>query len=139
MERNWAGNHAYGARTLHRPGTLEELRELVAAAPRLRVLGTRHAFNAITDSEELVSLERLPAEVEHDPGAGTVRVSGGTRYGTLAADLEPLGLALGNLASLPHISVAGAVATAPATEMWGSEARLESARPRGSRPAASVP
>ena len=112
MERNWAGNHAYGARTLHRPGTLGELQELVAATPRIRVLGTRHAFNAITDSEELVSLERLPAEVTHDPETGTVRVSGGTRYGTLAADLEPLGLALANLASLPHISVAGAVATA---------------------------
>jgi xylitol oxidase len=112
VERNWAGNHAYGERKLHRPATLEELRERIAAAPRIRVLGTRHAFNAITDSEELVSVDRLPAEVEHDSDAGTVRVSAGMRYGTLAAALEPLGLALANLASLPHISVAGAVQTA---------------------------
>ena len=34
------------------------------------------------------------------------------RYGELAAVLRAEGLALGNLASLPHISVAGAVATA---------------------------
>ena len=43
---------------------------------------------------------------------GTVSVGGSTRYGELAETLKAEGLALGNLASLPHISVAGAVATA---------------------------
>ena len=112
MERNWAGNHAYGARALHRPETIEQLQELVAAAPRIRVLGSRHSFNALPDSDELVSLERLPADVEVDPDKGTVRCSGGTTYSALAAELAPHGLALANLASLPHISVAGAIATA---------------------------
>jgi len=112
VERNWAGNHAYRARELHRPGSLEELRELLARTPRIRVLGTRHSFNAIADSDELVSLERLPATVTADAGAGTVSVPGGMSYGALAGELDRLGLALANLASLPHISVAGAVATA---------------------------
>ena len=112
MERNWAGNHAYGARALHRPETIEQLQELIAAAPRIRVLGTRHSFSAIADSDELVSLERLPADVEVDRDAGTVRCSGGTTYGALAGELEQHGLALANLASLPHICVAGSVATA---------------------------
>jgi xylitol oxidase len=112
VERNWAGNHAYGAIALHRPETIEQLQELIAATQRIRVLGSRHTFSALPDSDELVSLERLPADVEVDPGRGTVRCSGGTSYGALAAELKRHGLALANLASLPHISVAGAVQTA---------------------------
>jgi alditol oxidase len=41
-----------------------------------------------------------------------VSFAGSVRYGELAATLNAEGLALRNLASLPHISVAGAVATA---------------------------
>ncbi|HEV3465385.1 MAG TPA: D-arabinono-1,4-lactone oxidase [Actinomycetota bacterium] len=111
-ERNWAGNYAYRAGRLHRPATLEQVQELVAAAPRLRVLGSRHSFNDIADSAELVSLEGLPAEVAVDRAAGTVSVPAGLRYGELAGTLAAEGLALANLASLPHISVGGAVATA---------------------------
>jgi xylitol oxidase len=91
---------------------MEELREIVAAAPRLRVLGSRHSFTGIADSAELLSLDALPAETVVDRAARTISVGGSTRYGELAATLEAEGLALGNLASLPHISVAGAVATA---------------------------
>jgi xylitol oxidase len=87
------------------------VRELVAGASRLRVLGSRHSFNDIADSEELVSLDRLPAGVVVDHAAGTVSCSGAVRYGELAEALAAEGLALANLASLPHISVAGAVAT----------------------------
>lgn len=110
--RNWAKNHTYRAAVLHRPTSVAELQEVVAAAPRIRALGSRHCFNDIADSDALVSLEALPDVVEVDEAAGTVRVSGGTRYGTLAGRLHPLGWAVHNLASLPHISVAGAVATA---------------------------
>lgn len=112
MERNWAGNHAYGARELHRPATLEQLQELIAGAPRIRALGTRHSFNAIADSDELVSLQGLPDDIAVDHAAGTVALAGGVSYGTLAGALAREGVALANLASLPHISVAGAVATA---------------------------
>jgi xylitol oxidase len=41
----------------------------------------------------------------------TVSVTGGTRYGVLAAQLQSQGYALHNTGSLPHISVAGATAT----------------------------
>ena len=109
---NWAGSHRYRAARLHRPATLEQLRELVAAAPKVRVLGSRHSFTDIADSEELVSLEGLPADVAVDHAAGTVSCSAGLRYGDLAEALHAEGVALANLASLPHISVAGAVATA---------------------------
>ncbi|MGY1616157.1 D-arabinono-1,4-lactone oxidase [Geodermatophilus sp. SYSU D00691] len=108
----WAGNYAYRAERLHEPKTLEQVQELVAAAPRIRVLGSRHSFNDIADSAELLSLDALPAEVVVDHEAGTVSLPGSMRYGELAGVLAGEGLALHNLASLPHISVAGAVATA---------------------------
>ena len=109
---NWAGNHAYRAAVVHRPASLDQLRELVAGAGRLRALGSRHSFSEIADSDELVSLDGLPAEVAVDHGAGTVSVGAGLRYGELAEALKAEGVALANLASLPHISVGGAVATA---------------------------
>jgi xylitol oxidase len=112
QEHNWAGNHTYRAQRLHRPSTLEQVREIVAAAPQIRVLGSRHSFNGIGDASELVSLDSLPPDVTVDREAGTVSFAAGVRYGELAEVLAAEGLALRNLASLPHISVAGAVATA---------------------------
>jgi alditol oxidase len=111
-ETNWAGNYRYRAGKLHRPSTVEQLQEVVANAPRVRALGSRHSFTDLADSDELVSLEGLPKEVAVDREAGTVSFSAALRYGELAEVLEREGLALANLASLPHISVAGAVATA---------------------------
>jgi len=109
---NWAGNYTYRAERLHRPSSLEQLRAIVAAAPRVRVLGTRHSFNDIGDSSELVTLAALPADLVVDRAAGTVSFGAGITYGALAEALNREGLALHNLASLPHISVAGAIATA---------------------------
>jgi len=114
----WAGTYTYRAERLHRPRSLPELQEIVATAPRVRVLGSRHSFTDIADSAELVSLEALrttealPADVVVDRDAGTVSFGAGMKYGELAEVLGDEGLALANLASLPHISVAGAVATA---------------------------
>ena len=110
--RNWAGNHTYRAAELLRPTSLEELRDVVRAAERLHVLGSRHCFNDIADAPVLVSLDGMPHLLELDTAARTVRLSGGMRYGTLAAALHERGWAVHNLASLPHISVAGAIATA---------------------------
>lgn len=110
--RNWAGNVTYGAERLLRPGSLEELAEAVATEPRLRVLGSRHSFNDLADSPgALVSLERLPRQAVELVAEDVVRVPAGARHGELVPDLDRLGVALANLASLPHISVAGAVAT----------------------------
>jgi alditol oxidase len=112
-EANWAGNYRYRAARVHRPSSLEQVREIVGSAPRVRVLGSRHSFNGIADSAELLSLEDLPHDLVVDHDAGTVSFSAGLRYGQLAAGaLREEGLALHNLASLPHISVAGAIATA---------------------------
>ncbi|GAB4107454.1 FAD-binding protein [Micromonospora taraxaci] len=111
--RNWAGNVRYAARAFHRPTSTDELRRLVAGSTRLRAVGSGHSFNRFGDTDgDLVSLAGLPQTVEVDHERGQVTVSGAMRYGDLARQLHTQGYALANLASLPHISVAGAVATA---------------------------
>ena len=112
-ERNWAGNYGYQAPQIAHPASVAELQDLVTGAAKIRALGSRHSFNDIADTAgTLVVLDRLDAGISVDAQNMTVTVSGGTRYGTLAAELQRRGFALHNLASLPHISVAGAVATA---------------------------
>ncbi|GLW47726.1 putative xylitol oxidase [Streptomyces sp. NBRC 14336] len=111
---NWAGNITYAAKELRRPHSLDALRALVAGSRRVRVLGSGHSFNAIAEPGAegvLVSLAELPAPIDVDTAARTVRVGGGVRYAELARVVHGHGLALPNMASLPHISVAGSVAT----------------------------
>jgi xylitol oxidase len=111
---NWAGNITYAAKELHRPHSLHALQNLVAGSSRVRVLGSGHSFNEIAEPGEdgvLLSLDALPPEIDVDTTARTVRVGGGVRYAELAREVHRHGLALANMASLPHISVAGSVAT----------------------------
>lgn len=108
---NWSGTTAFGAERLHRPQSVEQVQETVAGAAHVRVIGSRHSFNAIADSAELMTLEALPADVRVDREAGTVSFAARLRYRDLIAVLNAESLALRNLASLPHITVAGAIAT----------------------------
>src|SRR5918992_1082002 len=110
--KNWAGNYVYRAEKLHRPSTIEQVQEIIANAPGVRVLGSRHSFNDIADSSELLTLEAMPVDAVVDHGANTVSFNAALKYGELVEMLSAEGVALHNLASLPHISVAGAVATA---------------------------
>lgn len=113
VERNWAGNIAYSAARFHEPTSVAQLQSIVAAATKVRAVGSRHSFNAIADTTgDQVSLSALDRVVELDTEACTVTVDGGIKYGELATQLHERGWALANLASLPHISVAGACATA---------------------------
>ena len=110
---NWAGNYTYRAARLHRPETVEQLQELVHRGDKLKALGTRHSFNDIADSpEDLISLEHFHQVVALDRERRTITVEAGIRYGQLCQWLHREGFALHNLASLPHISVGGACATA---------------------------
>lgn len=109
-ETNWAGNLTYSTERILRPRSVGEAQELIAAADSLRPLGTRHSFSLVADSDSaLISTEHLNHVLE--VGNDTVIVQAGIRYGELAAALVDHGLALPNFASLPHISVGGAVAT----------------------------
>jgi alditol oxidase len=111
--RNWAGNYEYRAARLHRPETVAEVRDLVRRGRSLKVLGSRHSFNDVADTTgDLLSLERLAPVTALDEERATVTVDGGATYGRLCGSLAGTGFALHNLASLPHISIAGACATA---------------------------
>lgn len=111
--KNWAGNLSYSTGTIHYPETVGEVQEIVRQCSKLRALGSRHSFNEIADSKEnLVSLEAMKNVVSLDKTAHTITVEAGVRYGDIAAFLDENGYALPNLASLPHITVAGACATA---------------------------
>ncbi|KYH45160.1 D-arabinono-1,4-lactone oxidase [Branchiibius sp. NY16-3462-2] len=110
-EWNWAGNYRYGGRVV-RPRTVGEAQDLIAGSPRVRALGSRHSFTDLPDSEGLLlDLSGLADEVEVDAARATARVTAWSKYGVVAEELERQGWALAGLASLPHISVAGAVAT----------------------------
>ncbi|WP_109489462.1 FAD-binding protein [Occallatibacter savannae] len=109
---NWAGNIHYSTDHVHTPASLDEVRDVVKKCSKLRALGSRHSFNRIADSNaNQVSLEHLTS-IDIDDKARTVTVGAGVRYGELAPVIDAKGYALPNLASLPHISVAGAIATA---------------------------
>lgn len=110
--KNWGGSHTFQPTQFHRPTSLDELRRIVARAPKIHAIGARHAFNTIADAAELITLDGLDQSLAIDWHANTATVNAGIRYGALAAALEREGLALHNMASLPHITVAGAVATA---------------------------
>ncbi|MEP6584841.1 MAG: D-arabinono-1,4-lactone oxidase [Ginsengibacter sp.] len=110
---NWAGNFKYSTNNLAYPATLSEVQALVKKYPKVKALGTRHCFNRIADSKyHLISIKDMAGEISLDENARTVTVNGGVKYGELSPYLESKGYALHNLASLPHISVAGAIATA---------------------------
>jgi xylitol oxidase len=113
VRTNWAGNYTFTARELKYPDSVTEAQSIVSAAQKVRVLGSGHSFNDIADSEGTqLSLHKLQRVVRIDPDRQRVTVDGGIRYGDLAPELHAKGWALANLASLPHISVAGAVMTA---------------------------
>ena len=110
--RNWAGNVTFHPQRLHQPTSIPELQEIVASARWARALGGAYSFNRIADTAgELIAVDQLPAVHDIDRERMTVQVSAGTRYGDLSTYLQNNGLALGNLASLPQISVAGACIT----------------------------
>lgn len=111
--KNWAGNLEYSTSRLYSANSLDHVRGYVKKQTKLKVLGTRHCFNNIADSRfDFLSLKLMDEVVALDPKAHTVTVDAGMTYGQLCPYLHTKGFALHNLASLPHISIAGACSTA---------------------------
>ena len=106
--KNWAGNIEYSTERLYKANSVKAAQKLVTQYEKVKVLGTRHCFNTIADSQHnLLSVRDMSQVLSFDPKAKTVTVGAGMSYGQLAPFLEKQGMALHNLASLPHISVAG--------------------------------
>ncbi len=111
--QNWSGNIAYSTNRLYPAQSARQVGDFVRSHEKLKVLGTRHCFNTIADStHNLLSLTEMEPTITVDAPAQTVTVNANLKYGVLATELDRRGFALHNLASLPHISVAGACATA---------------------------
>jgi len=111
--KNWAGNLEYSTGNVHYPKNIEQVQEVVKKCNKLTALGSQHSFNKIADNtENQVSLKEMNKVVSLDKTANTVTIESGMRYGDLAPYLHEQGFALHNLASLPHITVAGSCATA---------------------------
>ncbi len=111
--RNWAGNLEYSTNDVHYPKSVAEVREIIKKFDKIKVLGTRHCFNDIANSKyHLLSTKELNKLISIDRAGCTVTIEGGMNYGQLCPQLDQQGFALHNLASLPHISVAGACTTA---------------------------
>jgi alditol oxidase len=109
---NWAGNYQYSTDQLLVPRTVEEVQQAVKKCKKLKALGARHSFNGIADSKDNQISLKLLDQMVLDEKSRTVTVGAGVTYGKLAPYLDSRGFAIHNLASLPHVSVAGACATA---------------------------
>ena len=113
MRTNWAENYQYQAKNLQQPKTVMEVQALVKKMDQQKALGSCHCFNNIADSPaNQISTEHFNKVIAIDEKNHTVTLEAGARYGQFAQELDDQGYALHNLASLPHISVAGACATA---------------------------
>jgi xylitol oxidase len=111
--KNWAGNIEYSTDRVQTSTSIEQLQDYVKKENKLKVLGTRHCFNNIADSkDQFLSLRPMDNVIAIDAAKRTVTVGAGITYGKLCPYLDRKGFALHNLASLPHISVAGACSTA---------------------------
>lgn len=111
MRTNWAGNVTFTSAEAVTPASADELRALVRGASAVHVVGSGHSFSPIADTAGTqVSLAGLPAVFE--VSGSTARVGAGMTLAELSVRLHEAGLALHTLPSLPHITVAGAVATA---------------------------
>ena len=110
---NWAGNVRYGTNRWLNIESVEQLQEFVKKQNSLKALGSRHCFSRIADNaHQLISLRSMNRMLDIDETEKTVSVEAGITYSKLGPELDRQGYALHNLASLPDISVAGAIATA---------------------------
>ena len=113
MSANWSGTVTFRDASTQSPESIQDLQSIVSSSAKIRARGSAHCFNEIADtSATSLSLEAMPSEILIDKETRTVRVPAGLKYGELAVTLHNRGWAIHNMASLPHISVAGAVATA---------------------------
>jgi xylitol oxidase len=128
--RTWSGTYRFTAAAVIAAQSIDDVRRAVTAGGRVRALGTRHSFNDLADNgATLVTVTGIAPEPVLDETARTVTVGAGISYGALAAWLQERGWALHNLGSLPHISVAGAIATG--THGSGARNRILSAAVAG--------
>jgi xylitol oxidase len=109
--RNWAGNYEYKSQDVRHPTSVSQVSTELTGIAKVRALGTRHSFNDMADSTTIMDTGHLGEHLELNVDRTEVTVNASMTYGRLSELLAPLGFALHNLASLPHISIGGAIST----------------------------
>jgi alditol oxidase len=110
--QNWSKNIDFNDRQYFQPRSLLELQELVRTNQKIRARGSAHSFNEIANTSSYsINMAKLPKVIEINSESKSVKVAAGLTYGELAPELHKHGWGLNNLASLPHISIAGSITT----------------------------
>ena len=113
MRKNWSGNVIFQENEYLEPKSVGELQEMIKSRSHIHVRGSGHSFNSIADStKSIVNLASIPQVIEIDEAKRCVKVSSSLKYGEIVETIESKGWAISNLASLPHISIGGSIATA---------------------------
>ncbi len=112
---NWSETVTYTAADLGSPTSVADVQRLVADSAQVKAIGSRHSFNDSADTGGMqVSVAGLPPTIvveQVGSGPRTVTCAAGLTHSQVAQHLHGEGLAFANLASLPHISVGGAIQT----------------------------
>jgi len=113
---NWGRNVSATPTAVHRPGSTEEVADLVRQTAdrvgRLRPVGSGHSFTAVAaPSDAQVRLDNLTGILRADREAHTVTVAAGTPLHELSPALEHIGLAMINLGDIDRQTISGAIAT----------------------------
>jgi hypothetical protein len=109
---NWAHRFRYRPKRYVRPGTEQEIVDVVRDSDRLRVFGAGHSFNAGVQSEgTLVSLDRYTGVLEENAAAKELTVRAGTRVREVIRLLHDRGWAFPALPSHNAQSIGGILAT----------------------------
>lgn len=109
MRRNWSDTVDL-AGTEARPVSAAEAAALVRGHAPVLALGSAHSFSPVAVTPGLhIDTTGLPADIE--VGGTTAAVGAGTTYAVVGRELHARGRALAAMASLPHITVGGAIAT----------------------------
>ena len=109
MRSNWSSTVDLGGSEA-RPGSAAEVADLVRRHAPVLALGSAHSFSAVAVTPGLhIDTASLPADVRVE--GTTASVGAGTTYAVLGRELHARGVALAAMASLPHITVGGAIAT----------------------------
>jgi len=114
--RNWSGEQRCRPLLIQRPRTREGLiADVIAATEQgraLKVAGSGHSFSgvALTDGV-MLDVGLLDRILDHDPGAGLVKVEAGIVLGDLNRRLDQRGLALENLGDIDRQTLAGSIST----------------------------
>ena len=112
MRLNWSGTVDLGGEEAA-PTSSAAIARVVRssrAGDCFLALGTAHSFSPVAVTNGLhIDTSALPSDLEID--ATTCTIGSGTTYAALGRQLHERGLALAAMASLPHISVGGAIST----------------------------